>query len=83
MEWSRKKEQFFNIVGTRLRNLSSNRSKNRNSYLTYDSHVRIPIIINTINVTQASTQTISIDWNNNNGMTRTSINYLIIEFFFC
>jgi hypothetical protein len=54
MEWSRK-------IGNRLRSLS----KNRNSYLSYDSHLRIPIIINTINVTQASTQTLPINFNNN------------------
>jgi hypothetical protein len=58
MEWSRKKDQFLNRLGTRLRSLSSN----RNSYLT---HVQIPIIVNTINVTQASTQTLPIDLNNN------------------
>jgi len=61
MEWSKKKENFLNILGSRLRG----RSKNRNSYLSLDSHIRIPIILNTINVTQASTQTLPINFNNN------------------
>ena len=65
MDWSRKKENLLSILGTRLRSLSSNRSKNRNSYLSLDSHIRIPIIVNTINVTQASTQTLPINLNNN------------------
>jgi hypothetical protein len=69
MEWSRKKENLLNILGTRLRSLSANRSKNRNSYLSLDSRIRIPIILNTINVTQASTQTLPIDFNNS-GMNR-------------
>jgi hypothetical protein len=65
MEWSRKKDTFLNILGTRLRSLSSNRNKTRNSYLSLNSHIRIPIILNTINVTQASTQTLPINYNNN------------------
>jgi hypothetical protein len=65
MEWSRKKDTFLNILGTRLRSLSSNRNKTRNSYLSLNSHIRIPIILNTINVTQASTQTLPINFNNN------------------
>jgi hypothetical protein len=65
MDWSRKKENLLNILGTRLRSLSSTRSKNRNSYLSLDSRIRIPIIVNTINVTQASTQTLPINFNNN------------------
>ncbi|CAF1017500.1 unnamed protein product [Adineta steineri] len=56
----------MNILGTRFRSLSSNRNKNRNSYLSVDSQIRIPIILNTINVTQASTQTLPINYNNNN-----------------
>ena len=56
MEWLRK-----STLATRLRNFS----KNRNSYLTFDSRLRIPIIVNTIHVTQASTQTRSMHWNNN------------------
>ncbi|CAF0948496.1 unnamed protein product [Rotaria sordida] len=65
MEWSRKKDNFLNILGTRLRSLSSNRIKNKKSYLSFDSHIRIPIILNRINVTQASTQTLPININNN------------------
>ena len=76
MEWSRKKDQFFNILGTRIRSLS----KNRNSYLNYDSRVRIPVIINTINVTQASTQTLPIDWNNNGMKMIVIINIRLFDF---
>ncbi|CAF0846691.1 unnamed protein product [Rotaria sordida] len=65
MEWSRKKDNFLNILSTRLRSLSSNRIKNKKSYLSFDSHIRIPIILNRINVTQASTQTLPININNN------------------
>ena len=66
MEWSRTKDNFLNSVRTYLRSLSSTRNKNKKSYLSFDSHIRIPIIFNKINVTQASTQTLPIN-NNNNG----------------
>ncbi|UJR20331.1 hypothetical protein I4U23_023462 [Adineta vaga] len=66
MNWSKKKADLLNILGTRFRSLSINRSKHRNSYLAIDSHIRIPIILNTVNVTQSSTQTIPINLNNNN-----------------
>ncbi len=59
MEW------FFHNLGTHLRSLSANRNKNKTSYLSLNSHIRIPILINTINVTQASTQTLPINFNNN------------------
>ncbi|CAF4100786.1 unnamed protein product [Rotaria socialis] len=67
MEWPRKKESFLNILRTRLRSLSSTRIKARKTYPSLDSHahIRIPIIFNKINVTQASTQTVSININNN------------------
>ncbi|CAF4503778.1 unnamed protein product, partial [Rotaria magnacalcarata] len=42
-----------------------NRLTNKKNYLSFDSHIRIPIILNTINVTQASTQTLPISINNN------------------
>ena len=61
MDWSRKKDKFLKNLGNRIRSLSSNRT----SYLTYNSHLRIPILVNTIHVTQASTQTLAIDLNNN------------------
>ncbi len=79
MDWSKKKDTLLNMLGTRLRSLSSNRSKNRTSYLSVDSHIRIPIILNTINVTQASTQTLQMN-SNNNGMIRYF--YLKFSFFF-
>ncbi len=65
MNWSRKKDNLLNILGTRIRSLSSNRNKSRNSYLSFNSYLRIPILVNTINVTQASTQTLPIYFNNN------------------
>lgn len=67
MEWSRNKNSFLNILRTRLRSLSSNRIRTTTNYLSLDSHIRIPIILNRINVTQASTQTLPININNNNG----------------
>jgi preprotein translocase subunit SecY len=48
--------------------------------LRKNSHIRIPIIVNTINVTQASTQTLPINFNNNNSMN--IFYYYIIDFFF-
>lgn len=52
MNWFKKKDKFF----AHLRNLNNS---NRNS------HLKIPILINTINVTQASTQTLEKNFNNN------------------
>ncbi|CAF3650979.1 unnamed protein product [Rotaria sp. Silwood1] len=65
MEWSRKKDNLLNILRTHIRSLSSNRIKHKKNYLSFDSHIRIPIILNKINVTQASTQTLPININNN------------------
>lgn len=58
MNYTRKKENFLNILTTRLRSLSSNRKN-------YSNILNIPILINTINVTQASTQTLSNNFSNN------------------
>lgn len=65
MEWSRKKDNFLNLLITHLGSLSSNRVKTKRNYLSFDSHIKIPIILNKINVTQASTQTLPININHN------------------
>lgn len=62
-----KKDNLLSILlGTGLRSLSSNRAKNKNNYLLFESRMRIPIIFNTINVTHTSTQTLPMNINNNN-----------------
>jgi hypothetical protein len=65
MDWSRKKENFLNNLGNRIRNFSSNRKQN---YLP----LGIPILINTIHVTEASTQTLPINLNNNGVIAKTN-----------
>ena len=54
MDWSKKKSHLFDILRNRLRNFHFNKQ----TYLTFDSHLPLPILlINPISMTVASTQT--------------------------